>query len=428
MKLSLRRALVVARREYLATVRRRAYMFTVIGMPLLFGGLLALSVRSQGGERHGSVANLHTLGVVDSSGLYASAPNEVVTQVAKKAFDDDGPQDTFHTTVRRYPDQSAALAALRSGEVDQVLVVPANYLANGGARRYVFGNRIFSGGDEGPVRRWLARGLLAGNVDVPRIDRASEPGKRMQLLTAEHGGDFKLENEKSEMMSFIMPYIFAILLGMCIFTGGQYLMQGVSEEKESRILESLLCTVTPEDLLLGKLIGLGGAGFTMVGIWIAAGSIIASQAALAMPIHVPPAMIAIALAYFVLGFLFYGSLMLTVGAVTSNLRESQQFSVVFSLLNFSPLWMITMLLGHPEAPKSVLISLFPPTAAVSMLLRMNAPAYTVPAWQIAVSLGLLAVAAVLVVLAAARIFRIALLLYGKTPNLPEIIRWARAGA
>jgi len=387
-----------------------------------------MSVRSQGGERHGSVANLHTLGVVDSSGLYASAPNEVVTQVAKKAFDEDGPQDTFHTAIRRYPDQNAVLAALRSGEVDQLLVVPANYLANGGARRYVFGNRIFSGADEGPVRRWLARGLLAGSVDAPHIDRASEPGKHMLLLTAEHGGEFKLENEKSEMMSFIMPYIFAILLGMCIFTGGQYLMQGVSEEKESRILESLLCTVTPEDLLLGKLIGLGGAGFTMVGIWIAAGSIIAGQAALAVPIHVPPAMIAVALAYFVLGFLFYGSLMLTVGAVTSNMRESQQFSVVFSLLNFSPLWMITMLLGHPEAPKSVFVSLFPPTAPVSMLLRMNAPAYTVPAWQIAVSLALLAVAAVLVVLAAARIFRIALLLYGKTPNLPEIIRWARAGA
>ena len=427
MKFSPRRVLVIARREYLATVRRRAYVFTVIGMPLLFGGLVAFSFRQSGGERHGTLANFHALGVVDSSGLYAHAPDQIVTQASRKAFD-EGPEDTFLIAVRRYPDQAAALAALRAGEVNQVLVVPPDYLTRGGARRYVYGSRIFSGGDEGPVQRWLARGLLAGNVEPARIDRVSDPGKSMTLLTAQRGGEFQIENDKSEVMSFLLPYLFAMLLGMCIFTGGQYLMQGVSEEKESRILESLLCTVSPEDLLFGKLLGLGGAGFTMVGIWIAAGSLIAGQAALVMPLHIPPAMVAVALAYFVLGFLFYGSLMLMVGALTSNMRESQQFSVVFSLLNFSPLFMITSLLGHPEAPKSVLASLFPPTAPVSMVLRMNAPSFAVPAWQIALSLALLAAAVVVVVFIAARIFRIALLLYGKTPNLPEILRWARAGA
>lgn len=427
MKFSLHRALVVARREYLTTVRRRAFVFTMLGLPALFAFMLMFSLRQSGGERHNTLAGFHTLAVVDSSGLYADAPRVIESRAARSAFDDDATQDVFKTAVQMYPDQTTALAALKAGKADQVLVVPADYETSGGARRYIVGSRIFSGGDEGPILRWLATGLLRNRVDSLRMERAVSPGRQIQLLTADPTGSWRVEDRKSEMLGFIMPYLFAILLGMGIFTGGQYLMQGVSEEKETRILESLLCTVTPEDLLLGKLIGLGGAGLTMVLVWIGAGALMTGQAALAMPIHLPPGMLALALVYFLLGFLFYGTLMLTVGAVTSNLRESQQFAVWFSLLNFSPLWMITMLLGHPEAPKSIAMSMFPPTAAVSMMLRMNAPAYAVPPWQIALSLALLAVSAALVVIAAARIFRIALLLYGKTPNLPEILRWARAG-
>jgi ABC-2 type transport system permease protein len=426
MRFSLRRAGVVARREYRATVRRRAFIFTTLLMPLLFGGILTLSIRQQGGERRSTLEKLRTLAVVDSSGLYAGAPDVIETQVPQRTFDEDGPQDTFRTTIRRYASTSTALSDLRSGAVDQVLVVPANYLAEGRARRYVMGSRMFSGSDEGPVRRWLATGLLHGQADSLRIERATLPGRHMVLLNADPAGGWKVEDDRSEVLGFALPYLFAILLGMGIFTGGQYLMQGVSEEKETRILESLLCTVTPEDLLLGKLIGLGGAGLTMVAVWMSAGVLITGQMAAMMPVHIPPAMLGLAFVYFVLGLLFYGTLMLTVGAVTSNMRESQQYSVVFSMLNMSPLFFLAKLLSHPDARQSVIMSLFPPTAPVSMMLRMNAPAYAVPPWQIAVSLGLLALSAAIVVMAAARIFRIALLLYGKTPNLPEILRWARS--
>jgi ABC-2 type transport system permease protein len=114
-----------------------------------------------------------------------------------------------------------------------------------------------------------------------------------------------------------------------------------------------------------------------------------------------------------------------IGAITNNMREAQQFSFMFTFMNFVPFYMMNTLVGHPEAPLAVGLSLFPPTAPVSMLLRVASPSSNVPWWQIGLSLALLAGTAYLTLRAAAKIFRIGLLLYGKTPTLPEIIRWLR---
>jgi ABC-2 type transport system permease protein len=142
-------------------------------------------------------------------------------------------------------------------------------------------------------------------------------------------------------------------------------------------------------------------------------------------VHLPPGLLLIALGYFLLGYLFFGSIMTGIGGVTNNMREAQQFAVWFTFMNFAPFIMITFLLGQPNSPLAVGLSLFPPTAAGAMMLRLTAPSSAVPGWQIATSLALLAGAGALALLVAARIFRIGLLMYGKTPTLPEILRWAR---
>jgi ABC-2 type transport system permease protein len=230
---------------------------------------------------------------------------------------------------------------------------------------------------------------------------------------------------------FMIPFMFAMLLGICIVVGGQYLLQGVAEEKESRILESLLCSATPQDLLAGKLIGLGGAGLTLVGAWMAMGGIVGSPgllfAAGQMPLRVPGGLLVLAFVYFVLGYLFYGSIMTGIGAMTSNMREAQQFSVMFTFMNFVPMLFLQMIMAKPDGPAATTLSLFPPTAAVAMLLRLAMANSDVPPWQVALSLALLAGAGWFAIWASARIFRIGLLMHGKTPNLPEILRWVRQG-
>ena len=183
--------------------------------------------------------------------------------------------------------------------------------------------------------------------------------------------------------------------------------------------------MSAEELLVGKLIGLGGAGLTMVGAWILMGSVAATPAAVIAQLHVSPQLLALAVVYYLLGYLFYGSLMTGIGAVTNNMREAQQFAFAFTLMNFMPFYLLTVILARPDSPLAVGLSMFPPMAPVAMLLRLAAPSSAVPAWQIAISMVLLAGAGTLAILAAARVFRVGLLMHGKTPTLPEIVRWVR---
>jgi ABC-2 type transport system permease protein len=430
MSLAWSRVLDIARREYLAIVRRKAFLFTVLGTPAYFAFVMWMAMRPQVSERIEAVKKVRVLGVVDSSGVFPNAAGEVRTDVALSgnflAASTARPQvRSFNTEVRLFPDQKTAEDSLRSGGLSQLLVIPADYLETGKLRRYARSSNVFSStaGDR-PVTNWLVRGLLSGAVDSVRIARVTRPLQQMDDFTLGKQGQFELKDERREMFDFLMPFTFGMLLGLCIVIGGQYLLQGVSEEKESRILESLLCTVSSEELLAGKLVGLGAAGLTLVALWMAMSVAFAAPAAALAKIHLPPLLLVVMLAYLLLGYLFYGSLMTGIGAITNNMREAQQFAFMFTFANWVPFIMITSIVAHPEGRLAVGLSLFPPTAPVTMMMRMAVPGATVPAWQTALSMALLAGTAWLALVFSARIFRIGLLMYGKTPNLPEIIRWA----
>lgn len=428
MRLSWGRVWIVARREYLATVRRKAFLLTLVAMPLYFGGIMVFATRSAESHRIEAMRGFTRLGVVDSSGLYADAPRSFTTRLAVDPTGSPGGTETLRTAVEFYPDQAGLEQALRSGRVSQGLVVPGDYLASGRLRRYSRPQSpISSGTGTRAIERWLARGLLEGRVDSLRVERAARPAPALDDYALGRSGRFELKDERREAMAFMVPFLFSILLGTCIITGGQYLLQGLSEEKESRILESLLCTVSADDLLAGKLLGLGAAGLSLVAAWMIAGLALGGPAMAAAQFHLSPALLALALAYFLLGYLFYASLMTAIGAVTNNMREAQQFAMMFTFSLFIPFLVLTSILGSPGGALAVALSLFPPTAATTMLLRLGLSSFTVPAWQLAASLALLALACWWVLRGAARVFRIGLLMTGKPPSLPEILRWARTG-
>ena len=440
MNLSMSRALTIARREYLTTIRRKAFLLTLIITPLYFGGVMTFSMKSQVDEQVRAIRNFGTLGVVDSSAEFGAASNEIRTETTAEdnPFEDTshpvrtggeapGAAHVYHADVRRFASQEAGEQALRDGEVQQLLVIPSTYLADGKLRRYTAHSNLFSSADDRPVSRWLVRSLLGGRVDSARIERVSGPTRSMALYTLDKDGHFELKDSKREVFDFLLPFMLGMLLSMCIVTGGQYLLQGVAEEKESRILESLLCTVTPEELMIGKLIGLGGAALTLVGAWVLMGVAISAPAAvMARGLITPPILLAM-LVYLLLGFLFYASLMTGIGAITNNMREAQQFAFIFTFSNFIPFILITKILAHPDGVWAVVLSFLPPTAPTTMMLRLTASNSAVPPWQIALSIATLAAAAAVALLAAARVFRVGLLMYGKTPTLPEIMRWVRQG-
>ncbi len=430
MRFSWRRALIIARREYLTSVRKKAFIITLIGMPAYFAFVMWISIKPQIDDAMKSIRELHTLAVVDSSGLFSDASRDIRTVWAPEVnpFDTQSapaaPQ-VFTAAVRMFASQDSAQAALRGHTVDQVLVVPPDYLASGQLRRYARSGGGFSTASERPVTLWLVRNLLAGRADTTLIERVARPSRGLVTYELGKDGQFTLKDDRRELMGFLLPFLFGMLMSVSIVTGGQYLLQGVSEEKESRILESLICTVTAEDLLVGKLLGLGSVGLTLVAAWAGSGLAFSAPAAALAHIQFPPLLIVELVVYFLLGYLFYASLMTAIGAMTSNMREAQQVAWGFTFANFVPFIVMMKILAHPDGAVATVLSFIPFTAASTTVMRLAAPGGAVPGWQVAASLAVLALSVWLVLTAAARIFRIGLLMYGKSPTLPEVLKWAR---
>ncbi|MBI5170782.1 MAG: ABC transporter permease [Candidatus Eisenbacteria bacterium] len=440
MKFSFSRSMVIARREYLTTVRRKAFLFSLLATPVLvfFSTFVSGKLAADDARAHQREARI--IAVVDSAGALANTntsfeytPPADVSGPGTRTLANQNSlplplPEKVPMIMRDYDSQQAALDSLEAGHVNTVVVLAADFLTSGRARRYEHDTRVFtSSGDDRPLRQWMTRGLLA-NVDSTRIERVLTLGRGMDLYVPDKGGAYTLKDDTKELTSFFLPFIVGMLLSVSIITGGQYLLQGVSEEKETRILESMLCTVSPDDLVVGKLVGLGGAGLTLVGVWIAAGLALLGTSFAFIQVELPVTLAVVGFAYFVLGYLFYASLMTGIGAVTNNLREAQQMAMIFTMMNFFPFYVLVKLLNSPNSGIAVGMSLFPPTAATSMMLRLAAASMTgaqIPVWQVAASLGLLALTAFVTLKVASKVFRLGLLLYGKTPTLPEIMKLVR---
>lgn len=445
MKFSFSRAMIIARREYLTTVRRKAFVFSLVATPVLmfFSTFVSGKLASDDARAHQREARV--VAVVDSSGLYQGAAKSFTYAIpadpppglasagagvaAQAATPKVAPVVTVPMIMRSYPSQEEALDSLGAKNVNTVVVVGSDFLSNGTVRRYENDTRVFtSSGDDRPLRQWLLRNLLASQVDSSRIERVQTLGRSMDLYVPSRSGAYEIKDDAKELTSFFLPFLIGMLLSISIITGGQYLLQGVSEEKETRILESLLCTVTPDDLVVGKLVGLGGAGLTLVGVWLAGGLVLLSTSLAFVKIDLPAMLAVVGFAYFVLGYLFYASLMTGIGAITSNLREAQQMAMMFTMMNFFPFYVLVNLLNSPNSGIAVGMSLFPPTAATSMMIRLAAGSMTgatIPLWQVGASLGLLALTAFVTLKLSSKVFRLGLLLYGKTPTLPEIMKLMR---
>ncbi|HVP37621.1 MAG TPA: ABC transporter permease [Candidatus Saccharimonadales bacterium] len=427
MRLEWGRALTVARREFRYTVTRKAFIISIVGLPAYFAFVFWASAVGSMSSRSHEVERFRSLAVVDSSGLFAGAEREVRTTLPSNPLAADRPGRGLRAQVHFFDNLASAQEELRDGNVSQVLVIPADYLERGRVSSYSeHRGSLDESGAERAIRGWLARGLLRGRVDSLRMERAVRPAVDIAEYVPGRLGNFELRDVRQLVGETVLPIALGLLLVICIMIGGQYLLQGLAEEKESRVLESMLCMVSPEELLAGKLLGLGGAGLTLVAAWIGIGGGVAGAAAGAVALQVSLGTALCAVAYFALGYLLFACMMAGVGSIASTAREAQQFSVVFSILLMFPMFFVQALLENPDSRLAVGLSLFPPTAPMAMMLRLASPGASVPGWQVALSLALLAVASWFVLKVSARIFRIGMLAYGKPPNLAEVLRWARA--
>jgi len=210
---------------------------------------------------------------------------------------------------------------------------------------------------------------------------------------------------------------------------GMNVGRSVIQEKTSRIFEVMLATVTPGDMLAGKLIGIGAVGLTQIGIWVTAAALFAGSAmgmrlmSGDMKIHVSVPEVVLFILYFVLGYALYSTLFAGLAATCDTEQELQQYSPLAAV----PIWlsfgMIAFIVSNPNSVWSVAISMFPPCAPITMFLRLASQ--FPPYWQIALSLGLMVLSVYIVLWLSSRIYRVGILMYGKRATLPEMLRWLR---
>lgn len=407
----MKQILLVAGQELWVNLRRPGYIIMTLLIPAL-GGLALLVSSLVGGDLEGLIESQLTpdvivTGYVDHSGI----------------LDADLPQ--YAGQFVAYADEETARAALLAEEIDNYMVLPEEYMETGRVVVYGIGGGFstFVAADEGDLRSFLVASLLAGQVDPATQQRVLSP-MRLETVTLDEAGEQSQESPFSFLGDFILPYLFSILFVMALFTTSGFLLQGVSEEKEGRIIEILLSSISSTQLLAGKILGLGALGLIQVLIWLGAAAALLSAAttifALASEIKVTLGTVVLAVIYFVLGYLLFATLMAVAGSMGTTQRESQQIAGIFSFAAAIPFMTMGFVFTNPNSPLAVALSYIPLTSPVMMLLRLGIN--PVPAVQVAISLALLVASIALSLWAGAKIFRASLLMYGKRPGLKDLGR------
>ncbi|MEN8615164.1 ABC transporter permease [Dehalogenimonas sp. THU2] len=397
--------------EFRTLIRRVGFIVMTVAFPLI--GLLAIL----GGQIISGITDGGDPGPVDTIEIgYVDAASLIT-----------GHEEQGFIQFIRFDTIEAANQTLVAGDIAEYIIISPDYLDNASIVRFTPSRSLDTPGDRfNAIRNLLLDNLLTPEISPELIDRVKIPVNLSNVvidpatgLPADSQGGFS---------EFVLPYIFSILLVMSIFTSSGYLLQGLAEEKENRIMEVLLSSVSSRQLITGKVLGLGAAGLAQMAIWLVSARLLAGLASdnfseILGAIQVSATFIFLGLAYFILGYLLYAIIMAAVGSIGSTARESQQMATIFSLLAVSPLWGMVFIIENPHAPLSVFLTLFPFTAPITTIIRIGIA--DVPLWQIAASMTIMALTTVGLLLLSAKIFRTFLLMYGKTPKFGEIIRLLR---
>jgi ABC-2 type transport system permease protein len=415
-----RRVRVIARREFWTTVRRREFLLITFGLPLLYFviavGIGAATMSAARSTERQEERKALVIGWRDLSGLLDPAT----------LVDGDDVKGKLYATT------AAGQEAVRDRKARAFVEVPANYAKTGAITVYLSPSRgsVFSqqNSRDSSLIPTIRRALLQNRLPAALVERVVEPPDITRLSFDPRSGIFAETNPLEALSRFAIPYVFSLLLMVAVLFSSSYLLHGIVEEKENRVMEVLLSAASHEDLLIGKLIGLGGAGIAQFGLWVATGSIGGVVALQFMrqlaPFVFSPGVALVGMLMFLLGFALYAALMAGIGSFGTSWRESQQISGVLVLFLVIPLMLLPLFLETPDGVLPRVLSLFPMTAPIALMLRVAAGGAGL--WEIALTIAILAISVVLVVRLSSKLFHLSLLMYGQRPSFGEILHWLRA--
>lgn len=413
----MRNMLLIARREYMEQVRGRAFRMTTVGLPAVFAliiGVGYLSSLGLGANRHMAVA--------------ASDP-VLAAEIRNQLVDNKDAKATVDVVAPATPEQRALLVKqVQSKTLDGVLSVqtpsggtPSATYTSQSAGDFITMDRLKSALNHAMLDERLTAGGMKRNAADALVN-----GVSIETFQAKKDGSVVRSSAEA---SFWKGYVMAFLLSMTTMIYGMNVARSIIQEKTSRIFEVMLAIAKPDDLLAGKLIGVGAVGLTQIAIWLVAGAaILFSPFAAALltgdlAVHFTWTEAVLFPVYFVLGYLLYSSLFAGLAATCETEQELQMYMPLAAAPTWLSFALILLVINDSNSFWSVAASLFPPTAPVIMFLRMASE--IPPVWEFAASIGLLLASIFAVLWFSTRLYRVGILMYGKRATLPELIRWLR---
>jgi ABC-2 type transport system permease protein len=402
--------------------------------PLIFGGMMILpSLLMMRGTNVSQVALLDETGW---AGPLLTAPEEASSAEQSPAKEGlEGAEESSMVKAGRFvavpggTTLDALKTRLLNGEFDGILRLETDGGGDLKATYYgkTLGNPRLLGFLDHKVNRAATEHRLSSRGLDPALLAELQKNVSIQAVKVEKGGATKTGSFLGEYLKAIM---FSMLLYLLIVMYGWALMRGVMEEKTGKIAEVVLSAVRPFELLMGKVMGIASVGLLQYGIWFLLGGALyvanpMNFTANAGSALVKPSEVVLLVAYYLLGFVFYASIYAAMGAVVTTDQEAQQVNMVVVLCLIMPVMLMGAIMQNPNATwvaALTFVPFFAPTLAV-----MRASLVDVPLWQILGSLASLAAGTVLMAWLGGRIFRVGILMTGKRPSIPEILRWAREG-
>jgi ABC-2 type transport system permease protein len=390
---------LVARHEYLTNLKRKSFLVAAFGIPVFFVVIMALVMVVSSDQ--GNAASLGTVGYVDNAGI--------LTQAIDKP-------DFFEA----YADADTAKQALMDGTLGAYFVLPEQYIQSGVVEVYSLSNTP-QALDE-TISNFVLANLAAGVESEIPVQRLENP-VNMTVYLQDSGR--KLTEEAIPSL-FLTPMIFVMVFMMASQTTSGYLMSSVVEEKTNRIMEMLITSITPLQMLVGKIVGLGALGLTQLAVWAVVGVAVMTlgqDVPFLAGVSFPTDVVGVTIVYFLLSYALIATVMAGIGAIVGSEQESRQYAGLLSLIWVIPLILLITFIEDPNGTVPVILSMIPFTAPLSIILRMSFGA--IPVDQVIISVVILLLTTVVFAWASAKIFRWGLLLYGKRATPRELWRVIR---
>lgn len=414
---------VIIRREYVERVRQRSFLLGTILVPVFMLGVTFLPIyfasKSSGQPVHLAAVDCSSkLGGTIESSFTDSLPDKT----PRFRFDwQPPPSPAEQATLRKALEKD-----VRAGSYTGLLWIPPDVLTGGTVELYAV-----SASDPEVIARFtgaVSKAAMTARLvehGVP-VDQTTAISKSVPVKV------YKLTKQGAREGGFASDFagmlLFSMVLYMTILIYGISVSRSILEEKNSRIIEILLKSVRPFQLMVGKILGVGAVGVTQYAIWgllatAGAAYLRGTSPTFAQAAAIPPATFAYFVLYFVLGFFLYAAAYAAVGAMATTEQEAQQLQMPITTLIVIPLIMMSMVMKDPGGTAATVMSFIPFFTPIMMMMRINLQ--PPPVWQIGASAAIMIVSIFAVAALSARIFRVGILMYGKRPTLPELLHWIR---